>query len=114
MLSIGAIGIEATKGVNKAVSEGKNPAHYDMRWAKPLDCEILQQVARTFAHVVTVEDGSLQGGVGSTIENVLRDMGFEGTITRLGIPDQFIEHGTVAELRQMCGIDADSIAAAIK
>ncbi len=114
VLSIGAIGIEVTKAVNKAVSEGKNPAHYDMRWAKPLDCEILQQVARTFAHVVTVEDGSLQGGVGSTIENVLRDMGFNGTITRLGIPDQFIEHGTVAELRQMCGIDAESIAAAIK
>ncbi|MBR2333029.1 MAG: 1-deoxy-D-xylulose-5-phosphate synthase [Rikenellaceae bacterium] len=114
VLSIGAIGIEVTKAVNKAVSEGKNPAHYDMRWAKPLDCEILQHVAHTFAHVVTVEDGSLQGGVGSTIENVLRDMGFNGTITRLGIPDQFIEHGTVAELRQMCGIDAESIAAAIK
>ena len=114
VLSIGAIGIEASKAINMAVSEGKNPAHYDMRWAKPLDCEILQKVATSFEHIVTVEDGSLQGGVGNTIESVVRDMGFKGTVTRLGIPDQFIEHGTVEELRQMCGIDAESIAAAIK
>ncbi len=113
VLSIGAIGIEASRGVDMAVAKGKNPAHYDMRWAKPLDEDILRSVAKSFDHVITVEDGALRGGVGCIIESRLREMGFEGKVTRLGIPDEFIEHGTLDELHHACGFDAESIAAKI-
>ncbi len=112
VLSIGAIGIEAAKGVERAVIQGANPAHYDMRWAKPLDMDILKEVT-SFQHVITVEDGALQGGVGHTIECLLRDMGFKGKMTHLGIPDQFIEHGTTNQLRELCHIDSQSICKAI-
>ena len=113
ILSIGAIGIEVTKAIESATAQGANPAHYDMRWAKPLDTEILRTAATRFGHIITVEDGSLQGGVGCSIECQLRDMGFQGKVTRLGIPDQFIEHGTINQLRTLCHIDAQSICKAI-
>ena len=111
LLSIGAVGIAASQAVERAVAEGADPAHYDMRWVKPLDEKILQEiVSGGFARVVTVEDGSLVGGVGQQIEIRLRDMGFEGKVVRLGIPDRFIEHGTPDELYAECGIDVESIA----
>ena len=110
LLSIGAVGIAASQAVERAVAEGADPAHYDMRWVKPLDEKILQEiVSGGFARVVTVEDGSLVGGVGQQIEIRLRDMGFEGKVVRLGIPDRFIEHGTPDELYAECGIDVESI-----
>ena len=111
LLSIGAVGIAASQAVERAVAEGADPAHYDMRWVKPLDEKILQEIiSGGFARVVTVEDGSLVGGVGQQIEIRLRDMGFEGKVVRLGIPDRFIEHGTPDELYAECGIDVESIA----
>lgn len=114
VLSIGAIGIAATKAVKSAAQQGIQAAHYDMRWAKPLDESILREVqAQGFDHVITVEDGAIEGGVGHTIEVRLRELGFAGVVTHLGIPDRFVEHGTPAELYAECGIDAESITAAI-
>jgi 1-deoxy-D-xylulose-5-phosphate synthase len=114
VLSVGAIGIIASQAVECAVAEGADPAHYDMRWVKPLDENILRAIVEGgFERVVTVEDGSLAGGVGQQIEIRLRDMGFAGKVLRLGIPDRFIEHATPAQLYAECGIDAESIYKAI-
>ena len=114
VLSIGAVGIAASQAVERAVAEGANPAHYDMRWVKPLDEQILREVVGgEFERVVTVEDGSLIGGVGQNIEIRLHEMGWNGKVVRLGIPDRFIEHGTPAELHAECNIDVDSITRAI-
>lgn len=114
VLSIGAVGIAASQAVERAVAEGANPAHYDMRWVKPLDEQILREVVGgEFERVVTVEDGSLIGGVGQNIEIRLHEMGWNGKVVRLGIPDRFIEHGTPAELHAECNFDVDSITRAI-
>ena len=115
VLSVGAIGIAASQAVERAVAEGADPAHYDMRWVKPLDESILRAIVEGgFERVVTVEDGSLAGGAGQQIEIRLRDMGFAGKVVRLGIPDRFVEHATPAQLYAECGIDAESIYKAIK
>ena len=89
-------------------------AHYDMRFVKPLDEQILHEVGRRFKRIVTVEDGVRNGGLGSAVLEWMADHGFTPQITRLGLPDQFVEHGTVAELRQIVGLDAESIRKAIE
>ena len=84
-------------------------AHYDMRFLKPLDENILQEVGQRFQHIVTVEDGVRNGGLGSAVLEWMNDHGYQPTITRLGLPDNFVEHGTVAELRHIVGLDAEAI-----
>ena len=90
-----------------------NPAHYDMRFLKPLDERILHEVGRRFKHIITVEDGVRNGGLGSAVLEWMSDHGYAPHITRLGLPDTFVEHGTVGELRQIVGLDIDSIKKAI-
>ena len=90
------------------------PAHYDMRFLKPLDEQILHEVGRRFKRIVTVEDGVRNGGLGSAVMEWMSDHGYTPHITRLGLPDQFVEHGTVAELRKIVGLDMDSIRKAIE
>jgi 1-deoxy-D-xylulose-5-phosphate synthase len=111
ILSIGPIGTD----VEKVISEisGRSIAHYDMRFLKPLDEEILHEVGRKFKRVVTIEDGVRTGGLGSAVLEWMSDHGYSPQITRLGLPDQFVEHGTVAELRHIVGLDEESIKKAI-
>ncbi len=104
VLSLGPIGTEAAKA-----AEGTPAAHYDMRFLKPIDEDILHEVGRGYERVVTVEDGVASGGLGSAVLEFFADHGYTPEVRRVGIPDQFVEHGTVAEERAICGMDAASI-----
>lgn len=88
-------------------------AHYDMRFAKPLDTEILKDVAQQFDRIITIEDGARKGGFGSAVLEWLEDNGYKKNVVRLGLPDHFVEHGTVAELQHIVGIDAEGIIDAV-
>ena len=87
----------------------KSIALYDLRFLKPLDEEMLHEIGQRFSRIITVEDGVLKGGMGSAILEFMADNGYKPTVKRLGIPDRFIPHGTVKELRAICGIDEESI-----
>ena len=116
VLSIGPLGndveqaIEELKKENSAVSV----AHYDMRFLKPLDENILHEVGQKFQRIVTIEDGVRNGGLGSAVLEWMSDHGYQPHITRMGLPDSFVEHGEVAELRQIVGLDVESIKQCIK
>lgn len=103
VLSIGAIG----NTVAEALPEGF--AHYDMRWLKPIDTEILDYVGTHFKHVVTVEDGVISGGLGSAVLEYFADKGYAAQVTRLGVNDQFVEHGSTKELYHMLHLDKEGI-----
>ncbi len=109
VLSIGTIADEVRKAVEKARAEGVGVAWYDMRFLKPIDEEILKEVAALGCRIVTVEDGTVSGGLGSAIAEWMTANGHSPEIDRLGIPDRFITQGTPPELRKICGIDARSI-----
>ncbi len=113
ILSIGQIGSEALLAINK-LTDPTQVALYDMRFVKPLDTEILHQVFKSFDKIITVEDGLLAGGFGSAVLEFMSDNGYSAQITRLGVNDKFIEHGTQEELRAICGYDEDGISSAIK
>ena len=114
ILSIGHIGNEAIKACNELNSEGIHPAHYDLRFAKPLDQQLLHQVFKKFKYVITVEDGCVQGGVGSAILEFMADNNYNSKVVRLGIPDQIIEHGEQPELWKECGFGAEGIIKRVK
>jgi len=110
VLSLGPIGNEAVKAIASAEAEsGKSIAHYDLRFLKPLDEEILDEIGQNFKFVVTIEDGVLKGGMGSAILEYMSDHGYTPTVRRIGLPDSFVQHGTPKELYQICGMDAESI-----
>jgi 1-deoxy-D-xylulose-5-phosphate synthase len=109
ILTIGHIGNEAVKACIELNAEGIHPAHYDMRFVKPLDEELLHEVFAKFKNIVTVEDGCLQGGMGSAVAEFMIDKGYFSTITRLGIADKVIEHGEQPELWSESGYDAMAI-----
>ena len=111
VLSFGPLGYVVEK-VLEDVS--LSVAHYDMRFVKPLDDEILEEVGHRFKRIVTVEDGSLEGGFGSAVLEWMSDHGYFLQVKRLGLPDRFVEHGTVAELQKITGTDAESIRNAIE
>ena len=92
---------------------GISVAHYDMRFVKPLDETLLHEIFGRFKTVITVEDGTVQGGFGSAVIEWMTEQGYHSRVTRLGIPDRWIDHGTQAELYAECGYDADSIAAQV-
>lgn len=112
ILSIGPIGNEVTKAISHLSSLlfHLSVAHYDMRFLKPLDEQILHEVGKKFKYVVTVEDGVRNGGLGSAVLEWLNDHHYYPQVVRLGLPDTFVEHGTVEELRHITGIDAEAIA----
>ena len=120
ILSIGPIGNNVTKAIRElypesADNDGTLPvAHYDMRFLKPLDERILHEVGEHFEKIITIEDGVRNGGLGSAVIEWMNDHGYHPTVKRLGLPDEFIEHGTVAELQNIAGIDADNIKNYIK
>ena len=107
VLSIGPIGNNVTEALLHSTA---SIAHYDMRFLKPLDEDILEEVAHQFTRIITVEDGVRNGGLGTAVMEWMNDHGYHPAITRLGLPDTFVEHGTVAELQHIVGIDAESIA----
>lgn len=109
ILSLGHIGNEAVKATAELAAKGISAAHYDLRFAKPLDEVMLHEVFGKFKKVITVEDGCLQGGVGSAILEFMADNDYKCTVKRLGIPDKYIEHGTQPELWAECGYDAAAI-----
>ncbi|WP_069660650.1 1-deoxy-D-xylulose-5-phosphate synthase [Arcticibacter eurypsychrophilus] len=114
ILTIGHIGNEAVKARLELSAEGINPAHYDMRFVKPIDEELLHEVFSKYKKIVTIEDGCKQGGMGTAVLEFMADHHYSATVIRLGIPDQFIEHGEQKELWAECGYDAASIVATIK
>ncbi len=109
VLSVGAIGTEAEKAIERLEKQGISAGHYDMRFVKPLDEVILHEVFSKFKAVVTVEDGSIQGGFGSAVLEWMVDQGYSSSVKRLGVPDRWIEHGTQDELYNECGYDAAGI-----
>ena len=115
VLSYGPLGNDVQKVISQLREEGNSlsVAHYDMRFCKPLDTEALESVSQRFSRIVTVEDGQLAGGFGSAVLEWLSDNGKTTTVRRVGLPDRFIEHGTVSELRHIAGTDIESIKRAI-
>ena len=117
VLSIGPIGndvekaIKLIEGAEAPRAEGPCPsiAHYDMRFLKPLDEKLLEEVASRFSRIITIEDGVRNGGLGSAVTEWMSDYGYSPKITRMGLPDHFVEQGTVQQLREICGIDIESI-----
>ncbi len=111
VLTIGPIGNAAAAAIREYEAEnaGKQVAHYDMRFLKPLDERILNEVANKFDRIITVEDGARDGGFGSAILEWLADNGHNLKVTRLGLPDKFIEHGKVDELHEIAGISKNCI-----
>lgn len=109
VLSIGNIGTTVAHAIEKAQAQGIDVAHYDMIFLKPIDEDILREVASKYSRIVTVENGTIVGGLGSTVMEWMNDNGFSPRIKRVGIPDKFIAQGTVAELHKLCGMDIDSI-----
>lgn len=109
ILSLGAIGNEVTKAIQVLNEEGIHPAHYDLRFAKPIDEPMLHEVFSKFSKVITVEDGSLIGGVGSAVLEFMADHQYDAQVIRLGIADEIVEHGEQRELWKLCGYDAASI-----
>lgn len=113
VLTIGPIAQEAQKAVNLAAAEGISAAHYDMIFLKPVDDGILREVAESGRPIITVEDGCINGGLGSAVLEWLAARGYDLPVIRLGVPDLFVPHGDVASLRHICGYDAAGIAGAI-
>ena len=110
VLTLGPIGNEAAKAIASAEAKsGKTIAHYDLRFLKPLDEVILDEIGQNYQFIVTVEDGVLKGGMGSAILEYMADHGYTPSVRRIGIPDNFVQHGTPQELYRICGMDATSI-----
>lgn len=113
VLTIGPVAAPAAEAVAKARKEGIDAAHYDMIFAKPIDEDILAEVAAKNCPIITVEDGTIDGGMGSAVSDWFTSHGIPRTIVRLGMPDKFISQGTPAQLHAICGYDTDGILAAI-
>jgi 1-deoxy-D-xylulose-5-phosphate synthase len=114
ILSIGHPGNFAVKACESLQTEGFFPAHYDLRFVKPLDQDLLHEVFGKYKKVITVEDGCLQGGFGSAIIEFMVEHGYSARVKRLGIPDRFIEHGTQPELYAECGFDTGAIIRSVR
>ncbi|WP_294742867.1 1-deoxy-D-xylulose-5-phosphate synthase [uncultured Prevotella sp.] len=114
VLTIGPIGNDVENiitDIYNTTSPTSTPsiAHYDMRFLKPLDENVLHEVGRKFKRIITIEDGVRNGGMGSAVMEWMNDHGYQPTITRIGLPDNFVEHGTIDELRQIVGMDDETI-----
>lgn len=114
ILTIGHVGNFAVEACKELNSEGIHPAHYDMRFVKPLDEALLHDVFKRYKNVITVEDGCLQGGMGSAVLEFMADHQYNSHVVRLGIPDEFIDHGEQPELWALCGFDTNAIITAVK
>ena len=102
----------AASAIRDLKGEGIAPAHYDLRFVKPLDEQLLHEVFGKYNKVITVEDGTVKGGFGSAILEFMAEHGYKADVRILGIPDRIVEHGKPAELQHECGYDAEAIKAA--
>jgi 1-deoxy-D-xylulose-5-phosphate synthase len=109
VVSIGHPGNFVVEALNRLEEKGVFVAHYDLRFLKPLDEQLLKEVFQLHTTIVTVEDGVITGGMGSALMEWVQEQGYSNKIVRLGIPDQFIAHGSTALLQAHCGYDAQSI-----
>ena len=117
ILSIGPIGNtveEAIREIQEKTEPQLSIAHYDMRFLKPLDEKMLKEIGERFNRIITIEDGVRNGGLGSAVLEWMNDHGYHPAITRMGLPDEFVEHGTVQELRHIVGIDKEAIIREVK
>ncbi|MCI5711025.1 MAG: 1-deoxy-D-xylulose-5-phosphate synthase [Prevotella sp.] len=116
VLTIGPIGNDVEQVIQELQAEGctRSVAHYDMRFLKPIDESILQETAENCRRIITVEDGTRKGGLGSAVIEWLNDHDYNIPVTRIGLPDEFVEHGTVSQLREIVGMDNESIKKAIR
>ena len=114
ILTIGHPGNFAQEAIKNLTKTGITPAHYDLRFVKPLDEMLLHEVFTKFDKIITVEDGCLMGGFGSAVLEFMADRGYKAEVVRLGIPDEYIHHGTQEELWAACGFDAASISSAVE
>lgn len=114
VLSLGNIGNNVVKALDRLSQEGINATHCDMIYLKPLDNELVNEMAATHKHVVTVEDGTVMGGLGSAVAELISQSHSGCKLTRLGVNDLFIDQGTVAQQQGKCGIDVDSIVCTVK
>ncbi len=114
ILSIGAIGNLVSELKDDFEKENISVAHYDMRFVKPLDEKLLHQIFKKFNHIMTLEDGVIQGGFGSAVLEFKNENNYTSKVNRLGIPDEFIEHGTQRELYHICGYDTEGILKTVK
>jgi 1-deoxy-D-xylulose-5-phosphate synthase len=109
LVTIGKAGIFAKRAVKSLENKGVSAAHYDLRFVKPIDAEMLTEIFNNFKFIVTIEDGAIQGGFGSAVLEFMAENNFSATVKLLGIPDKFIEHGSPEDLYKECGIDVKGI-----
>ena len=112
VLTLGPLGNDVAAAIAEAEKDGtrgKTAAHYDMRFVKPLDGKLLTEIGSKFKEIVTVEDGARNGGFGSAVTEWLQDHGYQAKVKRIGMPDHFVEHGTIAQLREIIGMDNETI-----
>jgi 1-deoxy-D-xylulose-5-phosphate synthase len=114
ILSLGHPGNFAAAAIRELKADGITPAHYDMRFAKPLDEALLHEALASYAKIITVEDGTVQGGFGSAVLEFMAQHGYKNELKILGIPDRIVEHGTLKELHRECGYDTAAIIAAAR
>ena len=113
VISTGPIASEVEKALKETEAAGISAAHYDMTFIKPIDEALLKEIAAKGCPVLTVEDGTIIGGLGSAVIEWMSGHGYTQVVERIGVPDRFVAQGTVAQLRALCGMDAQSIAAVI-
>ena len=114
VITIGPIGVQAAAAIDACSGATTNTiAHYDLRFLKPLDEEMLHEIGRKFQRIITIEDGVRNGGMGSAVMEWMEDHGYHPVVKRLGLPDHFVEHGTIAQLQAIVGLDKESIINAI-
>ena len=114
VITLGPIGNTAARAIAQAEKQGTlSVAHYDLRFLKPLDTEMLHEIGRRFSRIITIEDGVKTGGMGTAILEFMSENGYSPRLERIGVPDRFIEHGTVQQLYHLCGMDEEGIAATI-
>jgi 1-deoxy-D-xylulose-5-phosphate synthase len=109
ILSFGHPGNFAASAIRDLKNDGVNAAHYDLRFAKPLDEELLHEICKKYPKLVTVEDGTIEGGIGSAVLEFMARHSYKNEIRILGIPDRLVEHGNPKELHRECGFDAQGI-----
>ena len=112
ILTLGPVGNSALEAASLLDEQGISAAHYDMRYLKPIDEALLHEVFTKYTRVITLEDGTIVGGLGSAVLEFMSDHGYRADVKRLGVPDRFVEQGTVAELQRECGFDVEGIVAA--
>jgi 1-deoxy-D-xylulose-5-phosphate synthase len=114
ILTIGHPGNFAAAAIRELRKDGITPAHFDMRFAKPLDEELLHEALKEYSKIITVEDGTIVGGFGSAVTEFMAEHGYKNDLRMLGIPDRVVEHGTLKDLHRECGYDEQGIANAVR